>query len=901
MKCPKCNSDNPDTKQFCADCGTQLTPAEEISLTRTKIVDAPVEEINTGSTFAGRYQIIEELGKGGMGKVYKALDQKINEKIALKLIKPEIASDKKIIERFSNELKIARKIGHRNVGRMYHLSEDEGTHYITMEYVSGEDLKSMIRMSGQLGIGTTINIAKQVCEGLAEAHRLGVVHRDLKPSNIMIDKEGSARIMDFGIARSLKEKGITGSGVMIGTPEYMSPEQVEAKEVDQRSDIYSLGVILYEMVTGRIPFEGDSPLSIAIKHKTEEPIDPRKFNTQLSEELELVILRCLEKDRETRYQSAEEVRSELENIEKGIPTTDKVIPERKPITSKEITVKFSLKKIFIPVVVILALAAASILLFRGRGPQLDPNRIVVAVFENQTGNPNLDHLGRIAHDWISQGLQQAGDISVATWLPEQTFEESKKESDFVRWISSETGSGKVVTGTYYLQGNFLQFHAKVHDAHKGKLLHALEPISGPIEDPMKIIDILRQRVMGQIAIFRNEEWSKVFLEGPNLPTYEAYREYLLGVQFFKGSDQKRSIDNFTKAHALDPDFIMPLLMLGWVHLNLGEYAEAEPVINKLDQSRDKLSPYYRYAADEMKAIFNGNLIAAYNASSKLIQLDREQNYNFAVDANYINRPKEAIEALKAIDPERGMMKGLTWYWDELTLAYHMLGDHKQELKEARRGRKQYPERFEALWNEVEALAALGRIKEVNKLIEESFALVPSAGGNPGRIMHSAGRQLREHGFKDASQKVLKRAIEWHKRRPQEEAKTRSHRSRLARLFYDAGMWEDAKSMFEVLHREYPEDVDFHGYIGSTMARVGNKEEALKISKQLKELEIPYLNGEHTFLRARIAAVLGEKENAINLLREALAQGVVYPYILPDMDLELLSDYQAFIELIKPKD
>ena len=167
-----------------------------------------------------------------MGRVYKVFDTKINEKVALKLIRPEVASDRETIERFSNELKLARKISHRNVCRMFDLGEAEGAHFITMEYVPGEDLKKLIRMSGQLGVGTAISMAKQVCEGLAEAHRLGIVHRDLKPQNIMVDEEGHARIMDFGIARSLKAKGITGAGVMIGTPEYMSPEQVEGKEVD---------------------------------------------------------------------------------------------------------------------------------------------------------------------------------------------------------------------------------------------------------------------------------------------------------------------------------------------------------------------------------------------------------------------------------------------------------------------------------------------------------------------------------------------------------------------------------------------------------------------------------------------------------------------------------------------
>ncbi|MCK4431420.1 MAG: protein kinase, partial [Candidatus Aminicenantes bacterium] len=302
IKCPKCHSDNPDTKRFCGECGAQLHregpiglsgPIDEISISHTKTLETPKEELTTGSTFAGRYQIIEELGKGGMGKVYKVHDTEIKEKVALKLLKPEIASDERTIERFRNEIRLARKIAHKNVGRMFDLGKEKGTYYITMEYVEGQDLRGLIRQSRKLTVGTAISIAKQVCEGLAEAHRLGVIHRDLKPSNIMIDKEGSGRIMDFGIARSLRAKGITGAGVMIGTPEYMSPEQVEAKETDQRSDIYSLGIILYEMVTGRVPFEGDTPFTIGVKHKSEIPEDPKKFNTQIPEDLSRMILRCL--------------------------------------------------------------------------------------------------------------------------------------------------------------------------------------------------------------------------------------------------------------------------------------------------------------------------------------------------------------------------------------------------------------------------------------------------------------------------------------------------------------------------------------------------------------------------------------------------------------------------------
>jgi serine/threonine protein kinase len=334
MKCNKCQHENPTGSQYCSKCGTRVESSSEPHLDSTVMMRPQIFDLPIGSTFAHRYQIIEELGRGGMGTVYKVMDKEVNEKIALKVLKPEISFDLKTIERFRNELKIARKISQPNVCRMYDLMKESGTYFITMEYVSGEDLKSTILRLGRISMGKALIIAKQICSGLAAAHQLGIVHRDLKPHNIMIDRAGNVRIMDFGIARSAKSKGLTEAGAIIGTPEYMSPEQALGDEVDIRSDIYSLGVVLFELVTGRVPFEGSTAVGVAMMQKTELPPEPVSINDQIPIEFNHLILKCLEKDPKRRFQSADEVLDQIIRIERGFPTTDSIRPEKR--TSKVI-------------------------------------------------------------------------------------------------------------------------------------------------------------------------------------------------------------------------------------------------------------------------------------------------------------------------------------------------------------------------------------------------------------------------------------------------------------------------------------------------------------------------------------------------------------------------------------
>jgi serine/threonine protein kinase/tetratricopeptide (TPR) repeat protein len=570
MKCPKCHSENSKTKQFCGDCGTRLTPFDAAQPVFTETLKTSGEELATGSIFADRFQVIEELGKGGMGKVYRVLDQKLHEEVALKLIKPEIASDKQTLERFKNELKLARKVSQKNVGRMFDMGEEKGTHYITMEYVPGEDLKSSIRRFGQLPIGKSISIAEQLCEGLSEAHGIGIVHRDLKPSNIMIDKQGNVRIMDFGIARSLKGKGITGAGVIIGTPEYMSPEQVEGKDIDQRSDIYSLGVILYEMLTGGVPFEGDTPLSIAYKHKNEAPQDPSQINVQIPKDLSQLIMKCLEKDKEKRFQSAAEVRSALVDIEKGIPNTAKTRPARKPLTSKEITIQFNLKRLLIPALVVAALVIAVVMVIWRPWSQshvvsapIIENSIAVISFLNQTGDKDFDYLQRAIPDLLITSLERRGELYVATWerMLDLLDQMGKKDVEVIDRdlgfdLCRMEGIKAIVIGSYIKAGETFATDVKVLDVGTKRILKSCtsrgEGASSIIN---RQIDELTREIFEGIGLARKgSDTSEQGIADVTTSSMEAYKYYL------EGRENKRKLyDNeariaFEKAVELDPEF-----------------------------------------------------------------------------------------------------------------------------------------------------------------------------------------------------------------------------------------------------------------------------------------------------------------------------------------------------------
>ncbi len=290
-------------------------PANRDSATSIRVQDETLPSTKTDLSertrqlLSLRYDLLDKLGSGGMGIVYKARDRETGEIIALKVLKSTLTDDPTLMERFRNELRLARRITHHNVCRIYDFNRVDDSAFISMEFVDGSSLRELLN-PGKLEVPKVLDIARQICAGLGEAHSQGIIHRDLKPENVMLDRFGDVKLMDFGIARSLDTRS-TATGSFLGTPAYMAPEQAEGKPADRRSDIYSLGLVLYEMCTGQAAFSGDTPLAVALKQIRETPPSPRNLQPGLPAQVEYIILKCLCKDPAKRFQGVEEVEAAL--------------------------------------------------------------------------------------------------------------------------------------------------------------------------------------------------------------------------------------------------------------------------------------------------------------------------------------------------------------------------------------------------------------------------------------------------------------------------------------------------------------------------------------------------------------------------------------------------------------
>jgi serine/threonine protein kinase len=378
-QCPKCKAENPDTKSFCGDCGTQLPASEGISPSLTKTLQTPVKTLAKGSTFAGRYKIIEELGRGGMGVVYKAEDTKLKRTVALKLLPPELTHIPEVKERFMREAQAAAALEHPNICTVYEFDEAEEKTFISMAYVEGQNLRKKIE-SDPLELEEALRIATQVAEGLQIAHKKGVIHRDIKSANIMVTEDNQAKIMDFGLARMTGTTLLTQEGAAMDTIAYMSPEQARGKEVDHRTDIWSFGVVLYEMLTGELPFKGEHEQAVVYSIRKDKPRPITEVNAEIPPSIEQVVDKALEKDADKRYQQVDELLDDLKSISAGI------VPEEIKVRLRKAKLRRRKRAILYAGAVGLSILALVLALTLFTGPAEAIESIAVLPLENLTGD-----------------------------------------------------------------------------------------------------------------------------------------------------------------------------------------------------------------------------------------------------------------------------------------------------------------------------------------------------------------------------------------------------------------------------------------------------------------------------------------------------------------------------------
>ncbi|UCE41507.1 MAG: protein kinase [Candidatus Aminicenantes bacterium] len=728
IKCPKCHYENPGDTIYCGKCAFPLKSSDDIGATKT--LETPKDEIATQSIFADRYQIIEKLGKGGMGSVFKVFDREIEEEVALKLLNPEIAADGKTVKRFRNELKLARMITHKNVCRTFDIGKEKETLFITMEYVDGQDLKNLIQSSGKFKENKAVSIAKQVCEGLAEAHDLGVIHRDLKTRNIMVDKNGNAKILDFGIARKEEAKEVTEEGIIVGTPDYMSPEQIEGKKVDSRSDIYSVGIILYEMVTGQVPFAGDTWLNVAVKHKTEVPPDPRKFNDQLSKGLRNVILKCLEKNKKDRYQKAEELISNLERIQKSIPFAEPI--DETP--AREMTTEAERK-----------------------------NSIAILPFADLSPGKDQEYFCDGMAEELINSLTQIKNFHVVARTSAFFFK--GKDSD-IREIGKKLNVEAILEGSVRKAGNRLRITAQLINVEDGYHLWS-ERYDREMDDVFAIQDDVTLSIVDKLKI-KLLSGDKTRLLKRSTDNMDAYHLYLKGLYFFNKRSKEgmeKGIEYFQKAIDIDPDYAAAYVGLVESFIQLGFWGFLSPKesISKAKTLAEKALRLDDSIADVHTALGWINVLYDWDweNAEKRIKLALKLNPGYAVAYNrhctYLTAVRKIDEAITAMRKAVELDPLSVRLNSELALYYHLSGRWEESMGQIQKTLEMDPHYGNAYWIKGLALGLKNEFKEAVSALKKAVQLTGGSTTISGHLGYYYAKSGEEAKAKTLIQKLEARS------------------------------------------------------------------------------------------------------------------------------------------------
>jgi len=884
------------------------------------------------ASLAGRYTIECELGRGGMATVYLAHDLKHDRPVALKVLKPELAAALGP-ERFLREIALTARLDHPHILPLLDSGDADGLLYYVMPYVEGESLQDRLNREKQLPLDDALEITRQVADALGYAHSRGIVHRDIKPANILLGG-GHARVADFGIARAVTAAGgtaLTETGVAVGTPVYMSPEQASgARELDARSDVYSLASVVYEMLAGQPPYTGATPEAVLARKSLEAVPSLRVVREAVPAGVEQALTRALAKVPADRFATAAEFAEALHRgaHEQRLPTARR-IPRRALVVGATAAL--------VTAVLVLAIRSGS-----QRAAAL--SGVVVMPFENRTGDAGLDPVSAITADWVAQGLTEPGFLTVYDTRSALAAAHTLGAAATPLAVGRETGAGVVVAGSYFLQGDSLQFQAQIASTGDGRILFGIGGVAAPRDRPLEAVEPLRQRALTALASLQDKEVTAFQTTLTHLPTYAAYREYTEGLELYvREGAAEWGVRHFERAAALDTSFLVARLwaVQAWLPPRPGNLIAVDSLLAGLQPLRHRLGPFDRAQLDFLAAQRARDFQDAYRAALRMVESapgSINARREAALSALRVLRPREALTGLRELDPDHGLMRQWREYWSPVAWCHHILGDHQTELVAARRGRALNPPSSHFRFLELRALAALGRTRELDSLVRAELSAVP---GQSGILARAIAGELLTHGHAEAARRLAHYAAELLAGRPPSDQSPQDWLQQRAELGVFTGESEvlnyfalerlDARSLFERAKDEWLHDraelalllgdvdaagnfaaqlgdPDVHGLLLARVAAAQGRHQAARTALQRAERQ--HLNrwGSLRGLeldRASALVRMGDVESALAVLTKGLTRGLIWDSVWGNdgharPDLAPLWHNPRFQELIKPR-
>jgi TolB-like protein/tRNA A-37 threonylcarbamoyl transferase component Bud32/Tfp pilus assembly protein PilF len=664
VKCLNCQSENPDDTLFCGKCGTKFPLPEEVEVSHTKTFQTPVKYLIKGTTFAGRYQIIEELGRGGMGVVYKAQDTKLKRTVALKFLPPELTHISELRDRFMREAQAAAALDHPHICTVYEFDETEEKTFISMAYIEGQSLKKKIE-SGPFEIYEALRIAIQAAEGLQEAHKKGVVHRDIKSANIMVTEKDQAKIMDFGLARVTGTTLVTKEGMTMGTIAYMSPQQARGEEVDHRTDIWSLGVVLYEMFSGQLPFKGEHDQAVIYSILNEKPKPITDLRLEIPMSIEQVVAKALEKNPDERYQNTEELLDDLRSISEGIePEGIRARLWKAKLLRRKRAILYAGLAGFLIIMTVIALS-----LFTGRAEAIDS--IAVLPLENLTGDPGQEYFVDGVTDELIGQLAQIGALRVISRRSVMQYKGVKKP---LLEIARELNVDAVVEGTVHRADDSVRIRVQLIKALPEERNLWTQTYDRDMTDVLVMYKEMARAIADKIRVKLTPQ-EVTNLASTRQVNPEAYEAYIKGrFHWYKltPQDLESALQYFELAREKDPNYA--LAYAGIAHVWVGRqqqglvpYSEAAP--------RAKAAALKALELDNTLAEVH-NLLAGIRAWVEWDWEGAETEYRRAIELNpnypeprayyshflhMMKRPEEAMEQIERaleLDPFNALFRAI---------------------------------------------------------------------------------------------------------------------------------------------------------------------------------------------------------------------------------------------------